>query len=65
MSYKNGNVELLLHHLFFLLNPWVIVKIEPADIFPIGITLLGFYAHGSTGSTSLLSWENIEFSLLS
>ena len=40
ISYKKGYAGLSVLHLLFLLNPWLIVKIQPALVFCMGITLV-------------------------
>ena len=39
LSYKNGYVRLMALHLLPLLNPWLIIKMWPAQVFSVGITL--------------------------
>ena len=39
ISSKNGYVGLLVLHLLPLLNPWLLVKMYPAQVFSIGIAL--------------------------
>ena len=42
ISYKNGYAGMLVLHLLLLLNPWLIDKMQPAEVFSIGIILV-FY----------------------
>ena len=37
---KSEYAGLLILHLLLLLNPWLIVKMQPAEVFSIGITLV-------------------------
>ena len=39
---KNGYVGLLVLHLLFFLNSWLIVETQPTEDFPINITLVDF-----------------------
>ena len=48
ISYKNGYAGSLFIHLLPLLNPWFIIKMQPAYIFSIGVTLVDV----------LLNWLN-------
>ena len=38
ISYKNGYAGLLVLHLLPLMNPWLIVEMQPVSFFSIGIT---------------------------
>ena len=40
VSYRNKYAGLLVQHLLPLLNPWLIVEMQPAKVFPRGMTLV-------------------------
>ena len=48
INYRNGDVGILVLRLLPLLNPWLIVVMQPSEVFSAGITLVDVY----------LNWQN-------
>ena len=59
LSYQNGYVGLLVHHLLLLLNPWFIAKRQPAYIFYIGIALVDAHLNWLNWSHCLILEEGL------
>ena len=51
INYKNGYVGQLVLHLLPLFNPRLMVEMQPAEVFPISITLVDVHLNRLTGSS--------------